>query len=81
MSDATDSTTIGEYEKNSRERIKVSLATFKGHRFCDVRVYAASQDGTYVPTKSGITTPLARITDLIDLLRKADTAAKNGGGS
>lgn len=79
MSDATDNTTIGEYEKNARERIRVSLATFKGHRFCDVRVYAATQDGTYVPTKSGITTPLTRIPALIDLLSQADAAANNGG--
>ena len=37
------SKTVYELPKNSREAIKFSLETFKGHRFIDMRVYAKEE--------------------------------------
>lgn len=48
------SKTVYELTKNSREAIKFSLETFKGHRFIDMRVYAKEEGKDPVPTKKGL---------------------------
>jgi hypothetical protein len=45
---------VYELTKNSREAIKFSLETFKGHRFIDMRVYAKEEGKDPVPTKKGL---------------------------
>jgi hypothetical protein len=51
---------ICELPKNTREAIKFSLGEFKGHRFCDMRIFITEpgEDGGNakdpVPTKKGL---------------------------
>lgn len=40
--------------KNSREELRVSLDTFKGHSLINLRIWYLSRDGDMRPTKKGI---------------------------
>ena len=70
---------IGTMTKNSRESIAVMLRTFKGHRFCDVRVMVAGPDGGTTPTGKGVALKTSAIPELIALLRSAHEAALSAG--
>lgn len=61
---------IGEIQKNSTERIRVSIEEYKGYSFLDVRVYYEDDQGEWRPTKKGIAVPPDKVRDLIELLRK-----------
>ncbi len=70
---------IGTMAKNSREGIAVMLRTFKGHRFCDVRVMVAGPDGSATPTGKGVALKTSAIPELISLLKNAHKAAVVAG--
>ncbi len=59
---------IGEIPKNSTERIRVSIAEYKGYTFLDVRVYYEDDNGEWRPTKKGITVSKDNIEPLVKLL-------------
>ena len=48
------SKTVCELPKNSREDFRFSLGEIKGHRFCDLRVWAKEDGKDPVPTKKGL---------------------------
>lgn len=62
---------IGEIQKNSTERIRVSTEVYKDHEFIDVRVYFDGGSGELKPTKKGIAIAPEKVNALIDLLKKA----------
>lgn len=62
---------IGEIQKNSMEKIRVSTETFKGHSFIDIRVYYEDDTGEWKPTKKGIAIAPDKVDSLIELLKKA----------
>ena len=62
---------IGEFQKNTAERVRLTWETYKGIRFLDVRAYYEDSDGELKPTKKGIAIAPDKIDALIDLLRKA----------
>lgn len=45
---------IKEIEKNSKEKIRISIDEFRGHKFCSVRVYFEDDKSEWWPTKKGI---------------------------
>lgn len=61
---------IGEVEKNGKEKIMVILEDYRGHRLCDCRVYW-DDNGTFRPSKKGISLNGENIADVIVLLQKA----------
>lgn len=61
---------IGEVEKNAKEKIMVTLEDYRGHRRCDCRVYW-DDNGTFRPSKKGISLSGENIGDVIVLLQKA----------
>lgn len=63
--------TINEIEKNTKEKIRVSIEEFKGHRFIDCRVYFADDAGAWHPTKKGIALNNECIEDVIKALQQA----------
>ncbi len=67
---------IGEIQRNSMERIKVSVETYKDHTFIDLRTYFEDDQGEWRPTKKGITIQLDKIGDVIDLIKKADEVVR-----
>jgi hypothetical protein len=62
---------IGEIQKNSTEKIRVSIESYKGHEFIDVRVYYEDDTGEWRPTKKGIAIAHDKVDELLELLRKA----------
>lgn len=69
---------IGTVEKNSREKVRVAIDTYKGHTFLDIRVFVDGDDGPQ-PTKKGLTIKVDRISDLRSLLEAAAIAAAQRG--
>jgi len=68
MNDRSDSgELIRTFEKNSGEEVRVSLTTYKGRQYLDIRAYYQRDDGQRHPTKKGITLSL----DLLPELEKA----------
>ena len=66
---------IATIEKNKIEELRVILAEYKGRRYVDVRTYCdsyADEDQGRVPTKKGVTCPLAKLPDLISALQEAE---------
>ena len=62
---------IGEIQKNSTEKIKVTLSEYKGYEFIDVRVYYEDDSGEWRPTKKGIAIAPDKVKELMDLLTRA----------
>ncbi len=63
---------IGEIEKNSSQKIRVSSKNYKGHDFIDIRIFYQDEvEDDYKPTKKGIAIAPDKLEGLIALLRKA----------
>jgi hypothetical protein len=65
---------IAEIEKNAKERIRVSIEEYKGHKFVDCRVYFEDEGGEWRPTKKGIALNDKCIDPVIEALQKASKA-------
>jgi hypothetical protein len=68
---------IAEIEKNTKERIRVSLEEYKGHRFIDCRVYFEDAAGEWRPTKKGLALNEDCIDEVIDTLKQASDALED----
>lgn len=62
---------IGEVEKNSQEVIRVTIQDYQGTELIDLRTYWQNKEGSYIPTKKGISLTYYVIEDVIKLLQKA----------
>jgi hypothetical protein len=65
---------VGEFRKNNRESVRISLGSFKGHETLDVRVVIGSGPGAVV-TRKGLTLRRELLPDLAAALNEACTAA------
>ena len=68
---------IGEFDKNSVEKIKVHLQEWKGSTYIDLRIWIkpdAGENGGEIATKKGLTLHVELIPDLIAALEKAREA-------
>ena len=70
---------IGTIRKNAQEDIAVSLRTYKGYRFVDVRVMARRPGGEPVPTAKGVAIKPDALPKIIELLRQAHSTAVEAG--
>jgi hypothetical protein len=69
---ADDRKIVHEFKRNPEETLRVSLSTFKGRTYIDVRLFYEDVNGELQPTKKGITvTP-----ELWDEFRKGIAAAE-----
>ena len=62
---------VGEIQKNETEKITVSLNEYKGFKYVDIRLYFQDKEGSWHPTKKGITVSPGKVNTLIGLLSKA----------
>ena len=67
---------IGEFQKNTAERVRLSFETYKGVKFVDVRAYYEDSAGEWKPTKKGIAIPPDKVESLIELLHAAHKKIK-----
>src|SRR5206468_3391901 len=69
--------TVYRFAKNSREEVRASLTTYRGHRLADIRVYAADDDGDGDhPTRKGIA---VRVRDLPRLREAVEALIAEAG--
>ncbi len=61
---------IHSFDKSSTEQVHVSLSTFKGSTYVDLRIYYQASDGEYKPTKKGITLSPDLLPELGEAIRK-----------
>ncbi len=73
----TEGTVIAEFEKNQREKLRVSLTTYNGVDLLDVRAFYESR-GEMKPGK-GIAIRRELIVQLRKALQAAEKAVKDGG--
>ena len=63
---------LHEFKRNAEETMRVSLSTFKGRTYVDIRLFYEDAQGELAPTKKGVTiTP-----ELWDEFRAGITAAE-----
>jgi hypothetical protein len=60
---------LGEIQKNSTERIRVSRRSYEGHEFIDIRIFFEDDTGEWKPTKKGITIAPDKVKKLVDILQ------------
>ena len=59
---------IGKIEKSRGAMVKVRLNTFKGKDYIDLRTFL----GEKIPTTKGVSLPVEKLSELINLLEKAE---------
>jgi predicted SpoU family rRNA methylase len=62
---------IAEIEKNAKEKIRVSIEEYKGHKFVDCRVYWKDKDENWKPSRKGIALNDETLDEVIKALKKA----------
>ena len=70
-----DSELIGEVTKNSLERVRISVCTFKGHVIVDARIYVNDGTGRAVATKKGLCVAPDVLREMLPLLDEAQKRA------
>lgn len=70
---------VGTMKKNAQEYIAVSLRTYKGYRFVDLRLMASTPDGGTTPTAKGVTLKADALPELIRLLQRTHETAVEAG--
>ncbi|SEM54344.1 Transcriptional Coactivator p15 (PC4) [Sphingomonas gellani] len=70
-----DAIPVATIRKNSREEVRVSVATYHGTRFVDVRTYVDGKGADRVPTPKGIVLRPDAIPALVEALGAAVRAA------
>ena len=61
---------IAEIQKNLKERIRVSIEEYRGHKFIDLRVYFEAENGEWKPTKKGIALNSDSVEAVVEALQK-----------
>ena len=57
--------------KNSRETIRVTRGTFKGHDLVSLRIWTQGANGQLIPTKAGVSFKPALLAEVIAALESA----------
>ncbi len=71
---------VGQFEKNSREEIRVQLREFKGHQLLDIRTfYFTSEGGEPKPSPKGISLAIRLMPQLKEAILEAERVLKEAG--
>jgi hypothetical protein len=73
----TDSTVIAEFQRNRRDKFRVSISEYRGTQFIDMRIHVPGKEGDYVPTAKGCTVQPDALGELIAALQQAQEALAN----
>ncbi len=63
---------IGKLNRNSKERLVLTIKEHKGTKCIDLRVYNVINDGELMPTAEGLLIAPDKIAPLIELLKEAE---------
>jgi Transcriptional Coactivator p15 (PC4) len=77
---------VAQFEKNSKEEVRVSLDDFRGRKIINMRVYYRSDNGEWLPGRQGLALGVDRYRDLAEAMLKVGEALQAqgllpGGGS
>ena len=71
--------TVAEWQKNTRETIRVSLSEYHGRAIIDCRQWYSGNDGELKPSPKGLSLAVSHLPALADAIGKAmDLARKHG---
>jgi Transcriptional Coactivator p15 (PC4) len=73
----TDSTLIAEFQRNRRDKFRVSISEYRGTQFIDMRIHVPGKEGDYVPTGKGCTVQPDALGELIAALERAKATLSN----
>ena len=62
---------IGEIQRNEKEKYRISIEEFKGHRFISCRVFFDDGTGKWLPGKQGLSLNSKTINGVVEALREA----------
>lgn len=71
--DQGTSTVIGEVKKNDKATVKIRINEFKGKTYIDIRTFVNGGD---YPTTKGVSLPIDKLSDLINLIEEAEAKTK-----
>lgn len=71
--------TVAEWQKNTRETIRVTLSQYQGRAIIDCRQWYSGNDGELKPSPKGLSLAVSHLPALADAIGKAmDLARKHG---
>jgi hypothetical protein len=76
---AEETQLVAQFEKNSKEEVRVSIDDFHGRKLINLRVFYKSEDGKWLPGKQGIALNIERYRDLADALVKVGEELQSRG--
>lgn len=80
-----EGTVVAEFDKNSREKVRVSLTEYNGVALCDVRAFYQSGDamkpGKGIAIRRELITPLRKALQAAEKAMATEKAVKAGKGS
>lgn len=68
---------VAEWNKNKKEKVRVSFVEFQGHDLLEIRAYFPAADGTMKPGK-GLCLQRSQLTTLRRALQEAERQMKEG---
>ena len=60
----SDGVVVAQFEKKKKEEVRVSIETFNGRKFINIRVFYKDDDGEWKPGKQGLAVSVDRYKDL-----------------
>ena len=75
----SDAIIIAEWQKNSRETLRVRLDSYQGQAVICSRSWYQASDGTLKPGRGGLTVSIRHLPALTEAFAKAAAVAKAGG--
>jgi len=70
---------VAQFEKNSREEVRVSIDDFRGTKIINIRVFYRSATGEWLPGKQGIAMKADRYRDLASAILQLGEALQQQG--
>jgi hypothetical protein len=71
--------TIAEWQRNGRERIRISLGQYHGRNVVSLRTWWTGEDGKEHPGRDGITLDIRHVPKLAKAFKRAERRAKKRG--
>ena len=70
---------VAQFEKNSKEEIRVSIDEFRGTKIINIRVFYRSPTGEWLPGKQGIAMKVDRYRELASAILQLGEALQDEG--
>jgi hypothetical protein len=70
---------VAQFEKNSKEEVRVSIDEFHGRKIINFRVYYRANDTEWRPGKQGLALSVDRYRDLVDAMLKLGEELQSRG--